>query len=128
MMAQPAALSSQKKQRLEASETTAATSSPSQKGLDLEMTMKQYLNSFSPQNEAIEIDRLEMVSCTESRTPLALMLVQNQTDTQVTTLSESTDFQNQVIMYENFSDHSLFSDQELLGNVQVHLPSLASGG
>ena len=92
------------------------------------MTMKQYLNSFSPQNEAIEIDRLEMVSCTESRTPLALMLVQNQTDTQVTTLSESTDFQNQVIMYENFSDHSLFSDQELLGNVQVHLPSLASGG
>ncbi|KAL1802705.1 hypothetical protein ACET3Z_031352 [Daucus carota] len=31
-------------------------------------------------------------------------------------------------MYENFADHSFFHDQELLGNVQVDLPSLASGG
>ncbi|KAL1805072.1 hypothetical protein ACET3Z_028140 [Daucus carota] len=127
LMDQPAALSSQKKQRVEASETTAATSLPSQKGLDTDMAI-QSLVSFSQQNEAIEVDRPATVSCTESSTALALTLVQNQAHTQVTTLSESTVFQNQVTMHENFADHPFFHDQELLGNVQVDLPSLASGG
>ena len=35
-------------------------------------------------------------------------------------------FQN--MLNENFSDYTFFYDQELLGNVQVDLPSLASGG
>ena len=35
-------------------------------------------------------------------------------------------FQN--MLNENFSDYTFFYDQELLGNVQVHLPSMASGG
>ena len=112
---------------METSETTAATSSPSQKGLDSDMAI-QSLDSFSQQNEAIEVGRPATVSCTESSTALALMLVQNQADTQVTALSESIVFQNKVAVYENFSDHSFFNDQELLGNVQGNLPSLASGG
>ncbi|KAL1805079.1 hypothetical protein ACET3Z_028147 [Daucus carota] len=126
-MSQPAALSSQKKQRVETSKTTTATSSPSQKGLDSDMAI-QSLVSFSQQKEAIGVDRPATVICTESSNALALTLVQNQANTQVTTLSESTVFQNQVTMYENFVDHSFFNDQELLGNVQVHLPSMASGG
>ncbi|PKC52071.1 hypothetical protein RhiirA1_482320, partial [Rhizophagus irregularis] len=127
-MSQPAALSSQKKQRVEASETTAASSLPSQKGLDLEQAMKQSLDSFSQQNDAIEVDRPATVPCTESSTALALTLVQAQTDTQVTMFTECTDFQNQCIMYENFADHPFFSDQAELGSVQVNLPSQASGG
>ncbi|XP_063942653.1 uncharacterized protein LOC135150320 [Daucus carota subsp. sativus] len=98
LMGQPAALSSQKKQRVEASETTTATSSPSQKGLDSDMAI-QSLDSFSQQNEAIEVDRPATLSCTESSTALALKLVKNQPNT-----------------------------QELLGNLQVDLPSLASEG
>ena len=35
-------------------------------------------------------------------------------------------FQN--MLNENFSDYTFFYDQELLGNVQVQLPSMASGG
>ncbi|XP_063936094.1 uncharacterized protein LOC135147172 [Daucus carota subsp. sativus] len=80
------------------------------------------------QNEAIEVDRPATVSCTESSTALALTLVQNQANTQLPTLFESTVFQNKVTMYENFADYSFFHDQELLGNVQVDLLSLASGG
>ena len=126
-VSEPAALSSLKKQRVETSKTTAASSSPSQKGLDTDMAI-QSLESFSQQSEPIEVDRPATVSCTESSTALALTLVQNQPNTQVTTLSESTVFQNKVTMYENFADHPFFHDQELLGNVQVDLPSLASGG
>ena len=54
--------------------------------------------------------------------------MQNQANTQVTTLSESTAFQNNFTMYEKFADHSFFHDHELLGNVQVYLLSLPSGG
>ena len=99
MIGQPAALSSIKKPRLEAMETSAASSLPSQKGLDMEQALKQSLDSFSPQNEAIEIDRLATVPCTESSTALALTLVQDQTDTQVTMFTDCTDSQNQVNMY-----------------------------
>ncbi|KAL1805071.1 hypothetical protein ACET3Z_028139 [Daucus carota] len=42
--------------------------------------------------------------------------------------TDCTDFQNQFIMYENFPDHTFFSDQAVLGSVQVNLPSQASGG
>ncbi|XP_063945829.1 uncharacterized protein LOC135151356 [Daucus carota subsp. sativus] len=98
-VSEPVALSSQKKQRVEASETTTATSLPSQKGLDFEMENIQSLESFSQQNESIKIDRPATVPCKESSTALALTRVQNQANT-----------------------------QELLGNVQVDLPSMVSGG
>ena len=55
-----------------------------QKGLDIEQAMKQSLDSFFQQDDAIEVDRPATVPCTESSTTLALTLVQDQTDTQVT--------------------------------------------
>ena len=66
--------------------------------------------------------------CTESSTALALTLVQDQTDTQVTMFTDCTDFQNPINMYENFTDRTFFDDQEELGSLQVNLPSQAFGG
>uniref|UniRef100_A0A162A0B6 Uncharacterized protein n=1 Tax=Daucus carota subsp. sativus TaxID=79200 RepID=A0A162A0B6_DAUCS len=99
LMSQPTALSPSKKQRVEALETTVASSLPSQQGSDFEMADKQSLDPFSLQDVAIEIDRPAAVTCTESSTALALTLVPAQTDTQAE-----------------------------LGSVQVNLPSQASGG
>ena len=102
MISQPAALSSLKKPRMEAMETSVALSLPSQKGLDIEQAINQSLDSFSQQGDAIEVDRPATVPCIESSTTLALTLVQDQTDSQVTMFTKCTYFQNQLIMYENF--------------------------
>ncbi|KAL1823792.1 hypothetical protein ACET3Z_010570 [Daucus carota] len=125
VLREPAALS-HKKQRVAEPETTAAASISSQKDLDTEMVNIQSLDSFSPQNAFIEIGRPIAVSCKESSTQLALTLVNTEPLSYDSSLRESTDFQN--MSYENFSDHSFFLDQDLLGNLQVHLPSQASEG
>ncbi|KAL1808704.1 hypothetical protein ACET3Z_025694 [Daucus carota] len=125
LLREPAALS-HKKQRVAEPETNAAASISSQKDLDTEMVNIQSLDSFSPQNAFIEIDRPTAVSCKESSTQLALTLVNTEPLSYDSSLKESTDFQN--MSYENFSDHSFFLDQDLLGNLQVHLPSQASEG
>ncbi|KAL1808745.1 hypothetical protein ACET3Z_025735 [Daucus carota] len=125
MIREPAALS-HKKLRVDEPETTAAASISSQKDLDTEMVNIQSLDSFSQQDAFIEICRPTAVPCKESSTSLALTLVNTQPDPFVTTLNECTDFQN--MFNENFSDHSFFIDQGLLGSLQVNLPSQAFEG
>ena len=107
-------------------ETTAAASISSQKDLDTEMVNIQSLDSVSPQNAFIEIGRPTAVLCKESSAQLTLTLVNTEPVSYVSSLRKSTDFQN--MSYENFSDHSFFLDQDLLGSLQVNLPSQASEG
>lgn len=60
----PATLSLPKRRKLNDPETPAASSLPSQKGLDSEMAIAHNLGSFSQQDEPIEVHRPATAPCT----------------------------------------------------------------